>query len=119
MLLISPAGGDYTPVTTELTFNSTNVDVPQTVTIFILDDLLLEGPEFFNVTLTSPNSSAILTDSITVIIEDEDSKLKYIYSSCVCRNALSRNCTVRFYLLNSLIFRDYNWVLLPRILFCG
>ena len=82
-------------MTTELTFNSTNVDVPQTVTIFILDDLLLEGSEFFNVTLTSANSSAILTDSITVIIEDEDSKLKYIYSSCVCRNALSRIYTVQ------------------------
>ena len=81
---------------TELTFNSTNADMPQAVTIFILDDLLLEGPEFFNVTLTSPNSSAILTDSLTVIIEDEDSKLNCCYGSCVYRIALSRMCTVQF-----------------------
>ena len=86
---------------TELTFNSTNEDVPQTVTIFILDDLLLEGSEFFSVTLTSPNSSAILTDSITVIIEDDDSKLKYFYSICVYRNAHSKMCTVQLYLFLS------------------
>ena len=92
------AGGDYTPVTTELMFNSTNADVPQNVTIFILDDLLLEDSEYFNVTLTRPNSSAILTDYFTVVIEDEDSKLNCCYSSCVYMNALSRTCTVQFYL---------------------
>ena len=80
---------------TELTFNSTNADVPQNVTIFILDDLLLEDPEYFNVTLTRPNST---TDSFTVIIEDEDSKLNCCYSSCVYINTLSRTCTVPFYL---------------------
>ena len=83
---------------TELTFSSTNADVPQNVTIFILDDLLLEDSEYFNVTLRRANSSAILTDSFTVIIEDEDSKLNCCYSSCVYINALSRTCTVQFYL---------------------
>ena len=71
---------------TELTFNSTNADVPQNVTIFILDDLLLEDSEYFNVTLTRANSS---TDSFTVIIEDDDSKLNCCYSSCVYINTLS------------------------------
>ena len=76
MHLISPAGGDYTPVTTDLTFNSTNAAIPQTVTIPILDDLLLEGSEVFNVTLTS-NSAVLAPDSATVTIEDVDGKLHY------------------------------------------
>ena len=77
---ISPAGGDYTPVTTDLTFNSTNAAIPQTVTIPILDDLLLEGSEGFNVTLTTNNSTTtlyILPDVATVTIEDVDGKLHY------------------------------------------
>ena len=75
--LISPAGSDYTPVTTDLTFNSTNAAIPQTVTIPILDDLLLEGSEVFNMTLTTNNSNVILLpDLATVTIQDVESKLK-------------------------------------------
>ena len=82
-IFISPAGGDYTPVTTDLTFNSANEAIPQTVTIPILDDLLLEGSEVFNVTLTTKNSTAtiyMLPDVATVTIEDVDGKL---HCSCV------------------------------------
>ena len=75
--LISPAGGDYTPVTTDLTFNSTNAAIPQTVTIPILDDLLLEGSEVFNVTLTTNNSNVtLLPNLVTLTIEDWEGKLK-------------------------------------------
>ena len=80
--LISPAGGDYTPVTTDLTFNSTNAAIPQTVTIPILDDLLLEGSEVFNVTLTTNNSNIMLLPNLTTItIEDLEGKLK---EECSC-----------------------------------
>ena len=83
--LTPPAGSDYTPVTTDLTFNSTNAATPQTVTIPILDDDLLEGFEVFNVTLTTANStSTLLQDSnvtlyiqpdlATVTIEDWEGK---------------------------------------------
>lgn len=92
-------------MTTELTFSSTNADVPQNVTIFILDDLLLEDNEYFNVTLTRANSSAILTDSFTVIIEDEDSKLNCCYGCFVCITACTQQ-NVHGKLL--IIFRDYN-----------
>ena len=69
--LISPAGGDYTPVTIDLTFNSTNAAIPQTVTIPILDDLLLEGSEGFDVTLTTNNSNVTLLPNLTAVtIED-------------------------------------------------
>ena len=75
--LISPAGSDYTPVTADLTFNSTNAAIPQTVTIPILDDLLLEGSEVFNVTLTGNNSNVtLLPELATVTIQDVESKLK-------------------------------------------
>ena len=77
--LISPAGGDYTPVTTDLTFNSTNAVIPQTVTIPILSDLLLEGSEVFNVTLTTNNSNIMLLPELaTVIIENVEGKLKEV-----------------------------------------
>ena len=77
MHLISPAGSDYTPVTTDLTFNSTNAAIPQTVTIPILDDLLLEGSEVFNMTLTTNNSNVTLLPNLaTVTIEDVEGKLK-------------------------------------------
>ena len=74
--LISPAGSDYIPVTADLTFNSTNAAIPQTVTIPILDDLLLEDSEIFNVTLTGNNSNVIfLPELATVTIQDVESKL--------------------------------------------
>ena len=78
MHLLSPAGSDYTPVTTDLTFNSTNEAIPQTVTIPILDDLLLEPSEVFNVTLTTNNSNIIVLPPglATVIIEDVEGKLE-------------------------------------------
>ena len=66
-------------MTTDLTFNSTNAAIPQTVTIPILDDLLLEDSEVFNVTLTGSNSNAtlyILPELTTVTIQDVESKLK-------------------------------------------
>ena len=76
-IFISPAGGDYTPVTTDLTFNSTNAAIPQTVTIPILDDLLLEGSEVFNMTLTTNNSNVTLLPNLTTVtIEDVEGKLK-------------------------------------------
>ena len=75
--LLSPAGSDYTPVTTDLTFNSTNAAIPQTVTIPILDDLLLEGSEVFDVTLTTNNSNVTLLPNLTTVtIEDVEGKLK-------------------------------------------
>ena len=74
--LISPAGRDYTPLTTDLTLNSTNAATPQTVTIPILDDLLLEGPEDFGMILTTNNSNVtLLPNAIIVTIEDEEGKL--------------------------------------------
>ena len=75
--LLSPAGSDYIPVTTDLTFNSTNEAIPQTVTIPILDDLLLEGSEVFNVTLTTNNSNVTLLPNLTTVtIEDVEGKLE-------------------------------------------
>ena len=81
---ISPAGSDYTPVTTDLTFNSANANITETVTLPILDDLLLEGSEFFNVTLTTNNSNVmLLPDLATVTIENVEGKLKEVINHTV------------------------------------
>lgn len=75
---ISTAGGEYTPLTTDLTLGAT---MPTTmVTVFILDDLLVEGSEFFNVALTTADPNVTLApDAATVTIEDEDGKLLHIH----------------------------------------
>lgn len=53
--------------------------MPQTVIVAILDDLLLEDFETFNLTLTvaNDNSNATLPDPVIVTIEDVDGKLYY------------------------------------------
>ena len=77
MHLISPAGGDYTPLTTDLTFG--NATVTKMVTLFILDDLFVEDSEFFNVTLTTTDPSVTLEpDAATVTIEDVDGMLLHM-----------------------------------------
>ena len=72
--VISTAGGEYTPLTTDLTFG---VTMPtKMATILILDDLLVESSEFFNVTLTTTDPRVTLApDAATVTIEDEDGTL--------------------------------------------
>ena len=80
--LIYPAGSDCTLVTTDLTFN--NAAIPQTVTIPILGDLLLEDSEVFNVTLTTNNSSVMLLPFLAnVIIENVEGKLKEVINHTV------------------------------------
>ena len=79
MHLISPAGGDYTPLSTDLTFG--NATVTKMVMIDILDDLLVESSEFFNVTLTTTDPRITLEpDAATVTIEDVDGKLLHMHS---------------------------------------
>ena len=63
-------------MTTDLIFNSANSDRPQTVTICVIADYVLEDSEFFNVTLTTADSNAILVpNSATITIEDVDGKV--------------------------------------------
>ena len=83
MHLISPAGGDYTPLTTDLTFGSGAVT--KMVMIAILDDLLVEDSEFFNVTLTTTDPSVTLEpDAATATIEDVDGKLLHMHTEIQC-----------------------------------
>ena len=65
-------------MTTDLTFNSTNEAIPQAVIIPVLDDLLLEGSEGFNVTLTTNNSNVMLLPNLTTVtIEDVEGKFAH------------------------------------------
>ena len=73
MLLVSPAGEEYTPVSTNVIFsNSTST---QTVDIPILDNVIVADPTVFSVTLTSNDTAVVLGPaSANITIEDEDSK---------------------------------------------
>ena len=76
-LLLLSAHTDYVPIngTTELTFlNQTSIRV----TLFILDDMFLEGNEIFgarlNLTGTQPQTSLAVPSIANVIIQNDDSK---------------------------------------------
>ena len=82
-LFLSAAPGDYTPITMQLTFSDAMPS--QTVPITITGDDMLEGPETFNVTLTS-SDNAVTVDpmSATVHIVDDDGKLLKLLRVCTC-----------------------------------
>ena len=93
-------------MTTDLTFG--NAAVTRMVIIVIQDDLLVEGSEFFNVTLTTADPSVTLEpDDATVIIEDGDSKLLHTHSYAY--NMVKQNDVF------PPIFRDYNRILLQLL----
>ena len=70
----SPAGTDYTDVTTILTFDATIST--QMVTVSILDDHVVEDTEFINLALTSVDNAAMLSSaSARINIKDVDSEL--------------------------------------------
>jgi len=80
------------------------------VMLVILDDLLVEDSEFFNVTLTTTDSRVSLEpDAATVTIEDVDGKLLHMHTRC---DVVKQN---NIFLP---VFRDYNWILLSSNLSC-
>ena len=73
------AGIDYRPVSQSLTFNAAVTN--QMVEVCIIDDHIVEHTEVVNLTLVSTDSAVILNPSTsTITIEDEDSKLLYVYN---------------------------------------
>ena len=70
---LSSAGGDYRSAPVVLTFISG--DITATATISIIDDSVQESDEFFELTLTTSDFSAIIPEpGSTIIIIDNDSK---------------------------------------------
>ena len=71
--LTSSAGEEYTPVSTNVTFNASTST--QTVNIPILDNEIVAGSTVFSVSLTSVDPAAILNpSSADITIEDDDSE---------------------------------------------
>ena len=69
--LISSAGEEYAPVSTNVTFNATTPT--HTVNIPILDNEIVAGSTMFSVSLTSADPAAMLNPaSADIIIEDND-----------------------------------------------
>ena len=68
---------DYTPASSNLTFNA--AVTTQMVAVPIIDDHIVEHSEIINLTLVSTDSAVILNPSTsTITIEDVDSKLLYV-----------------------------------------
>ena len=67
------AGEEYTPISTNVTFNASTST--QTVDIPILDNKIVAGSTMFSVSLTSADPAAILNPaSADITIEDDDSE---------------------------------------------
>ena len=79
------APGDYTSVSSDLTFDADTST--QTIEISITSDIELEMSESFSVSLSQMpvDASVILNPaSATVNVEDDDSKLMNDFSQAVC-----------------------------------
>ena len=73
---------DYTPASSNLTFNA-SVTIHM-VELPITDDYIVEHSEVINLTLVSTDSAVILNPSTSKItIEDSDSKLLYVDPSII------------------------------------
>ena len=72
---ITPAGTEYTGTTVTLTFGATILT--QMVTVYILDDNVVEDTEFINLALTSVDNAVMINPAATrIYIEDDvDSEL--------------------------------------------
>ena len=69
--LISSAGEQYTPLSTNVTFNASTPT--HTVNIPLLDNAVVAGSTMFSVSLTSADPAAMLNPaSADIIIEDND-----------------------------------------------
>ena len=89
---------DYTPVSSNLTFNADFTT--QAVEVMIIDDHIVEHSEIINLTLVSTDSAVILNPSTsTIIIEDADSKLL----------DLSKSASILPF-IHIYHFSDYNWI---------
>ena len=74
VFVISPAGIQYTPVSTNVTFNA---GIPtQMMTIPILDNVVVTESMLFSVVLTSADPAVVLhPETADVTIEDDDCEL--------------------------------------------
>jgi hypothetical protein len=71
--ITATSGSDYSSVTNTMTFNGSVGDT-ETITVPILDDILLENVETFSIQMTgSSNPSTDITDTAIGTIEDDDS----------------------------------------------
>ena len=69
---------DYTPVSSNLTFNA--AVTTQIIEVPIIDDRIVEHSEIINLNLVSTDSAVTLNQSTsTITIEDVDSKLQYVH----------------------------------------
>ena len=90
---------DYTVTNSDLTFDA--APSSQNVTIFIVEDNIVEGSETIIVTLTSTDPAAVLNQaSADITIEDDDSEdIVHVWQ---------HSCRLQY--LVSPIFSDYNWI---------
>ena len=107
IFLISPAGIQYTPVSTNVTFNA--AISTQTVTIPILDNLAV-AESVFSVLLTSADPAVVLhPETADVIIEDDDCKPVCAWSSRYHCQTLSAFSHVHIWIESSKLFSGWRY----------
>ena len=79
ILFIQTAGDDYTVVTIQLVFDSTNDDQMLCINIPIINDTICEDIEVINILMTTTDPDVtISTPATTVTIIDDDGGLSMI-----------------------------------------
>lgn len=86
------AGSDYTATSGTLTFNTTTTLI--TVPITILGDNVPELTESFLFVLSSPVNAGIVTDSVSIVITDDDRNVVSIPTSTVVVNDNGNNSVI-------------------------
>ena len=78
-ILMYAAGMDYASVSGSLMIFNAAVST-QAVEVYIIDNHIVEHSEVINLTLRSTDPAVLLNpSSSTITIEDNDSKLQYVY----------------------------------------
>ena len=88
----STAGNDYSSMNGQLVFQPETGNQTECLNVSIISDEILEFDEFFSVMLVNGSVRVVLSQPVTtVIILDDDSKLRSLKLQCIFTNS-SLNC---------------------------
>ena len=100
VFLISPAGKQYSPISTDVTFNA-GISI-QVVIIPIVDNMMVKVSTLFRVVLTSTDSAVVLHPATAdVTIEDDDCELRFKQICAAVQQLLTNPFSIQWSQLDS------------------